>query len=83
MVAFAASMKAPIDQFLDMCKIYVVVPVFNRKALIPRFLECMRNQTFRNFEVIVVGDGSTDGTAELVAEQVRGKNASRRSSMLL
>ena len=64
-------MKAPIDRSLDMCKIHVVVPVFNRKALIPRFLECMRNQTFKNFEVIVVDDGSTDGTAELVAEHFR------------
>jgi N-acetylglucosaminyl-diphospho-decaprenol L-rhamnosyltransferase len=49
-------------------KIYVVVPVFNRKHFTRCFLECMRNQTFRNFEVIVVDDGSTDGTAELIAE---------------
>jgi GT2 family glycosyltransferase len=52
-------------------KIYVVVPVFNRKNLTQRFLHCMSKQTFRNFEIIVVNDGSTDGTAELVAEQFR------------
>ncbi len=47
-------------------KIYVVVPVFNRKPLIERFLYCMREETFHNFETIVVDDGSTDGTAELI-----------------
>jgi N-acetylglucosaminyl-diphospho-decaprenol L-rhamnosyltransferase len=51
--------------------IHVVVPVFNRKSYIERFLLCMRSQTFRNFKVIVVDDGSTDGTAELVTELFR------------
>ncbi len=49
--------------------IYVVVPVFNRKSLTERFLYCLRQQTFRNFEVIVVDDGSTDGTPELIAQR--------------
>jgi N-acetylglucosaminyl-diphospho-decaprenol L-rhamnosyltransferase len=50
-------------------KIYVVVPVFNRKFFTQRFLECMRGQTFRNLQVIVVDDGSTDGTADLIVSQ--------------
>jgi N-acetylglucosaminyl-diphospho-decaprenol L-rhamnosyltransferase len=49
--------------------IYVVLPVFNRKSLTERFLRCMREQSFRQFQTVVVDDGSTDGTAELVAEQ--------------
>src|SRR6266851_4892464 len=52
-------------------KIYVVVPVFNRKAFTERFLYCMREQSFRNFDTIIVDDGSTDGTAELIAEQFK------------
>jgi N-acetylglucosaminyl-diphospho-decaprenol L-rhamnosyltransferase len=52
-------------------KIYIVVPVFNRKFYTRRFIECIRKQTFRNCEIIVVDDGSTDGTAELIRAEYR------------
>ena len=48
-------------------KIYIVIPVHNRKALTERFLDCLAKQTFRNWTAIVVDDGSTDGTSELIA----------------
>ena len=45
----------------------IVLPTFNRVDVIGRALDSVRQQTFGDFELLVIDDGSTDGTAELVA----------------
>ena len=44
----------------------VVIPTYQRAELLPRALESVRRQSRQPAEVIVVDDGSTDGTGELV-----------------
>lgn len=44
-------------------KFFVIVPVHNRWAYTSECLEALEQQTFRNFQVVVVNDGSTDETA--------------------
>lgn len=46
-------------------KISVVVPVYNYAKHLKKTLESIRNQSFKNFELIVVDDGSTDGSAKV------------------
>ncbi|MCX6819787.1 MAG: glycosyltransferase family 2 protein [Candidatus Adlerbacteria bacterium] len=49
-------------------RISVVIPVWNEKDRITRALISMQNQTWKNLEIIVVDDGSTDGTQDIVKE---------------
>lgn len=44
----------------------MIVPTYNRADTLRTTLEGLRGQTFQDFEVIVVDDGSTDDTAEVV-----------------
>jgi glycosyltransferase involved in cell wall biosynthesis len=45
----------------------VVLPTFNRAELLPRSIRSILNQSHRNFELIVIDDGSTDSTETIVA----------------
>lgn len=42
--------------------ISIIVPVFNVEKLLSRCIESIQNQTFKNFELILVNDGSTDNS---------------------
>lgn len=49
--------------------ISIVIPTHNRKDLLRRCLEAASNQDYPDYEVIVVDDGSTDGTTEMVQRE--------------
>ncbi len=47
-------------------KIAVVIPTVNRKETLRHCLESLKNQTYKDFEIYVVNNGSTDGTQEML-----------------
>lgn len=48
--------------------ISIVVPVYNAEKTIRKTLESLLNQTYKDFEIIAVNDGSTDKTKEILSE---------------
>lgn len=54
-------------------KVTVIVPVFNAGPYLVPCLDSIINQTYRNLEILLINDGSTDGSA-LICEQYRAKD---------
>lgn len=50
----------------DSPRISVIIPTYNRRGYIVKSVESVLQQSFSDFEIIVVDDGSTDGTEEAV-----------------
>ena len=49
-----------------MCRVSVIVPVYQVEAYLPGCLDSILAQTFEDFELILVDDGSKDKTWELI-----------------
>ena len=73
-------------------KFSVVIPLYNKEHYIEATIRSVLSQTCQDFEVIVVDDGSTDGSAEivesfgsplvrLIRQENRGVSAARNRAM--
>lgn len=51
---------------LDNYFIYIIIPTYNREKLIKRALDSVISQSFKNWKIIVVDDGSTDDTKKVI-----------------
>ena len=74
-------------------RVSIVIPTYNRSAIVRRAIDSVLDQTFTDLEIIIVDDGSTDDTREALAaypDRVRyvrqenaGPAAARNHGMLL
>lgn len=49
----------------------IVIPVYNTGRMLDRMMESIQNQTYQDYEVILMDDGSTDDTAEVCDDWAR------------
>ncbi len=54
-----------------MCKVSVIVPVYNVENYIRDMLLSVQRQTFADFEAVIINDGSTDGSQQIIDEFCR------------
>ena len=54
-----------------MPKISVIVPVYNVAKYLERCLESILSQSFKDFEIICVNDGSTDNSLEILQQYAK------------
>lgn len=51
-------------------RIYIILPVHNRIETTKKFLECLNKQTYFNYHLILIDDGSKDGTSDCAKKQI-------------
>jgi glycosyltransferase involved in cell wall biosynthesis len=49
-------------------KISIIIPTYNEEKVLVDCIKSLGNQTYKDFEIIVVDDGSTDGTIKVLSE---------------
>lgn len=49
-----------------MCKISLIIPVYNSEQYIEKLLDSILSQNYTNFEVILVNDGSNDNSILII-----------------
>ena len=49
-----------------MPKVSIIVPVYNKSEYIGRTIESILNQTYKDYEVLIINDGSTDNSLEII-----------------
>jgi glycosyltransferase involved in cell wall biosynthesis len=52
-------------------KVSIIIPTFNRSDLLSRSIKSILNQTYKNWELIIIDDGSTDNTKEVVESFIK------------
>lgn len=57
-----------------MAKYSFIVPVYNTEKYLDKCLRSLVNQTFKDFEIIIINDGSTDGSKNIISKYQKFSN---------
>jgi GT2 family glycosyltransferase len=52
--------------------VYILLPVHNRCEVTRRFVNCLKSQSYQGYHLLLIDDGSTDGTPEMVRAELTG-----------
>lgn len=52
----------------DQVIVYILLPVHNRREITLKFVGCLKKQTYTNYRLLLIDDGSRDGTSDAVRQ---------------
>ncbi len=52
-------------------RVFILLPVHNRKETTVAFANCLQSQTYTNYQLLLIDDGCTDGTTEAVQSIIK------------
>ena len=55
-------------------RVSLIVPVYNVSNYLPRLMETVLSQTYKNLEIILIDDGSTDGSG-MICDEYEAKDS--------
>jgi len=61
------------NKFPKTPQVSIILPVYNRRHLIMRAIKSVEAQSFQDWELLIIDDGSTDGLEELLLPQIHDK----------
>lgn len=61
-------------------KISVIIPTYNRKFFLKRSVDSVLKQTLKPYEIIIIDDGSSDGTSSMIKESYPAVNLIRQEN---
>jgi len=53
-------------------KVSIIIPVYNAEKTLPYCLDSILNQTYKDFEIILINDGSADNSEEIIEKYKKG-----------
>lgn len=57
-----------------MIQFSVIIPTYNREKILCEIIDFVINQTYRQYEIIIIDDGSTDNTYEKIKNKIHSNN---------
>lgn len=64
-------------------KVTIIIPVYNCEKFITQTIESVKKQTYTNWELIIVNDGSNDGSFEKIIEATHDIKSKTKIYMLI
>ena len=66
-----------------MSKISIIVPVYNTGAKLKKCLDSLVNQTVKDIEIIIINDGSTDNSEEVIKEYIKNNSKENEDKVIV